>query len=174
MRTVYGNLWTAPAAWRLIPTNTCVKRGGEAVMGAGAALDAARRYPGLAAELGAFLRRRPAQILVAHFPQHTLSCVPTKRDWRQPSDLGLIERGLRQLLADLRSLPNASAGPIALPLLGCGLGQLRSSDVLPLLERLLDDRFVLVLQGRRCVLPACRRPSSSHSSYTRGVPFTRR
>ncbi len=147
MRIVYGDLWTVPAAWRLIPTNTCVRRSGEAVMGAGVALQAARRHPRLPAELGAFLLKHAtdAGAPAAHFPQYRLSCLPTKTDWRRPSDLGLIERGLRQLLADLPGLPEAAAGPIALPLLGCGLGGLPASTVRPMLERLLDNRFVLVL-----------------------------
>jgi hypothetical protein len=147
MRIVTGDLWTVPAVWRVIPTNTCVRRDGNAVMGAGIALQAARRHPNLPRELGAFLRHPIPGALVAHFPAYRLSCLPTKTDWRRPSDLNLIDRGLRQFLADLPSLPEAAAGPIALPLLGCGLGQLRSSDVLPLLHRLLDDRFVLVLQS---------------------------
>jgi hypothetical protein len=142
MRTLHGDLWSADATWRIIPTNLCVRRDSTAVMGAGIALQAARRHPDLPRELGAFLRRSTPNALVAHFPAYRLLCLPTKTDWRLPSSLDLIERGLCQFLADLSSPPNASAGPIALPLLGCGLGQLRSSDVLPLLDRLLDDRFV--------------------------------
>jgi hypothetical protein len=155
MRIITGDLWTVPAVWRVIPTNTCVRRDGTAVMGAGIALQAARRHPDLPRELGAFLRRQPpgAPAPAAHFPAYRLSCLPTKTDWRLPSSLDLIERGLRQFLADLPSLPEAAPGPIALPLLGCGLGQLHSSDVLPLLHRLLDDRFVLVLRS-----PASARP----------------
>jgi hypothetical protein len=153
MRTIHGDLWTPDAAWRLIPTNTCVRRDGTAVMGSGIALQAAQRYPDLPRELGAFLRHPIRGAPVAHFPAYRLSCLPTKTDWRRPSDLDLIDRGLRQFLADLPSLPETAPGPIALPLLGCGLGQLRSSDVLPLLHRLLDDRFVLVLRS-----PASARP----------------
>ena len=53
-----GNIWEHHAAggWVAIPTNGCVRRDGSAVMGAGVALQAARKFPGLAAELGQRIR----------------------------------------------------------------------------------------------------------------------
>jgi hypothetical protein len=140
MRTLHGDLWSADATWRIIPTNLCVRCDGTAVMGAGVALQAARRSPNLSAALGKTIRNTHiwTHALVFHFPAYALTWLPTKTDWRLPSDLGLIDRGLRQFVADLPSLPEAAPSPIALPLLGCGLGQLRSSDVLPLPDRLLE------------------------------------
>ena len=43
--------------WVVVPTNTCKKKGGSAVMGAGLARDAALRYHDLAATYGESLTR---------------------------------------------------------------------------------------------------------------------
>lgn len=48
MKEAQGDLWTLPAEFRCITTNGIwSKNTGEAVMGAGVALDAKRRYPDL-------------------------------------------------------------------------------------------------------------------------------
>jgi len=149
MKTIIGDLWTIDAAWRIIPTNLVVRRDGRAVMGAGVALDAFRKYPQLAVELGEAIRQlhwAPLTRPVTHFPAYRLSCLPTKYDWRERSNVDLICRGLRQFVDDLPTLDPLTS--IALPMLGCGLGGLPATTVRPLLERLLDDRFVLVLCQR--------------------------
>ncbi len=145
MRVITGDLWTVDADWRVVPTNLVVRRNGHAVMGAGVALQAARRYPDLPRRLGDMLQRddilKAARLV--HFSEYRLTCLPTKRHWRDAADLGLVEHGVRQLVEDAEALP--VNGPIALPLLGCGLGKLPATTVRPFLERVLDERFVLVL-----------------------------
>jgi hypothetical protein len=170
MLAITGDLWTVDADWRLIPTNTVVRRDGRAVMGAGAALQAAQRYPALAADLGTAIRAlrwAPLARPVSHFPAYRLSCLPTKYDWRANSDFDLIRRGLLQFVDDLPTLH--VSGAIALPMLGCGLGGLPVATVRPLLERLLDDRFVLVLPaGARQQLSG--RPELERTNERNGVP----
>ena len=56
---------------------------------------------------------------------------PTKRDWRQQSDLAYIDAGLVDLVAQVR-LRNIRS--IAVPPLGCGLGGLDWKDVRPRIE----------------------------------------
>ena len=55
---------------------------------------------------------------------------PTKRDWRDPSRLEDIDLGLKALV---RELCRRDIHSIAVPALGCGLGELRWADVFPLL-----------------------------------------
>ena len=74
---------------------------------------------------------------------------PTKRHWRQKSDLEGIEQGLEWLRANYRREGITS---LALPALGCGLGQLAWADVGPKMCRALVDlgipvRVYLPLEG---------------------------
>ena len=61
---------------------------------------------------------------------------PTKRHWRQKSDLAGIEQGLEWLHDNYRREGITS---LALPALGCGLGQLAWADVGPRMCRALVD-----------------------------------
>ena len=69
---------------------------------------------------------------------------PTKLDWRDPSRLEYIERGLASLVFTVEELDIRS---IAIPQLGCGLGGLSWSDVRPLIvaafDRVPDVRVLL-------------------------------
>jgi O-acetyl-ADP-ribose deacetylase (regulator of RNase III) len=56
---------------------------------------------------------------------------PTKRDWRQPSELAYIDAGLIDLVDQVRTRNIRS---IAVPPLGCGLGGLDWKDVRPRIE----------------------------------------
>ncbi|MBK9027719.1 MAG: macro domain-containing protein [Propionivibrio sp.] len=53
---------------------------------------------------------------------------PTKKHWKQPSKLEYVEEGLNALVEELKRLGVRS---VAVPPLGCGLGGLRWSEVLP-------------------------------------------
>lgn len=70
--------------------------------------------------------------------------MPTKHDWRNDSDLGLIVQSARQLveLADWKGLTK-----VYLPRPGCTNGKLDwESTVKPAIECILDDRFTVVSQ----------------------------
>lgn len=61
---------------------------------------------------------------------------PTKRHWRENSDMNGIERGLAWLQANYKQ---QGVHSLAVPALGCGLGKLKWHDVGPLICRYLSD-----------------------------------
>lgn len=61
---------------------------------------------------------------------------PTKNDWRFPSRIEYIEKGLPSLLAVL-AYNNIKS--VAIPQLGCGLGGLNWKDVKPLILETFKD-----------------------------------
>lgn len=133
------NLWDVhrQGHFVVVTTNGIRKANGEAVMGAGLAKQAAQRFSSLPKRLGELLRERGNHVYV--FPDLKIITMPTKEHWRAPSPLWLIERSCKEL-ARLQ-LP----GPIYLPRPGCGLGGLSwGKQVRPLIEGLLDDRFIVV------------------------------
>lgn len=139
-----GNLFDYPADCLVVPVNWATKRDGAAVMGAGVALQAAKRWPWLPARLGACIA--DASVTVRAFPTLPdglwVVALPTKRDWHDPADVDLIEAMLPSLL---RLAEHHHWRTVALPRLGCGerTGRLAWSDVKPVLERYLDDKFVV-------------------------------
>lgn len=142
------------------PTNLTLDAQGRNVMGAGISLAVARRYPAVPAELGrrivvetandrmtrtASIALRPSDCtgpvtLIDH--ERRLVFLPTKYDWRWPSDLALIERALRELAAILET---RSAMRVALPQIGAGRGGRDwLTEVLPIVERVLAPVSVQV------------------------------
>lgn len=163
MREANGDLFRPPLPVDaiVVPTNLCLDRRGRAIMGAGVAGKAARLWPLLAHVLGEELVRNPdgrVALLTRAFvggtfigqgqvpgrtqvPGHIIA-FPTKRDWRWSSPTTLVERSARELraLAD-----HMGFRAVALPRVGAGLGGLDyEREVRPILQRVLDDRFVLL------------------------------
>ena len=61
--------------------------------------------------------------------------------WAAKADIEIIERSLRELV----NLVNKSIFPlIAMPRPGCGAGELDFSDVKKLLDKYLDDRYLVL------------------------------
>lgn len=142
MREEAGSIWDYPADAIVIPVNWTTKRNGDAVMGAGVAKQAAERWRGLPMLLGHWIEKAGPHVFWDRpSGEPYIVCFPTKRDWRQPSDVQLIEDGARQL-ATFGEYEGWKT--IALPRLGCGLGGLDWPDVRPVLAKHLDDRFVVV------------------------------
>lgn len=74
-------------------------------------------------------------------------CFPTKRHWNEPSDLNLIENGLRTFVENYEKFNIQS---ITFPKLGCGLGGLDWNVVKPLMRKYLDP---LPIEVRICGEP---------------------
>lgn len=127
-----GNLLAADVEALVNPVNIV------GVMGKGLALQFKTAYP------AAFRRYKAAcdahtldigQVLThdagaAARPRYVIN-FPTKRHFRSPSQLESIELGLAALTREVRRLALRS---LAIPALGCGLGGLAWSDVLPRIE----------------------------------------
>lgn len=156
-----------------IPTNGFVTRNGAGVMGAGLALDAKTRYPGIVFDLGAHLRREgnvvgwlrtdPHQLISIpvkpsfiklETPEHKFKILPKVRSlygigetvlgFYCMADIEIIETSLNQLVDFIKK---NSLKTVFIPLLGCGNGGLSPSrNLFPLLERMdLPDSIVLVV-----------------------------
>jgi len=137
MQIIEGNLWKfhTPANWVVIPTNGSIRRDGACVMGRGVAFQAKKRYPRLPYELGERLRGTGNNVYT--FKDYGLLSFPVKHAWHMKADLELIEKSCKQLLYIVDR-------PIYLPMVGCGNGKLRWSDVRPILEKYFDDTFTVV------------------------------
>jgi hypothetical protein len=138
---IVGDLWDyhRRGEWIAITTNGVVKSNGEATMGAGIALQAARRFPELPRLLGQALRESGNRPYIWHAQR--IITVPTKHHWRDPSDLALICHGMAQLPS---SLDSAAIPRLYCPRWGCGLGQLDWPTVRAAIAPFLDPRFVFV------------------------------
>lgn len=134
-----------------INTNGMTAQNGHAVMGAGMAKDADDRFVGLSETLGTLLRSNGnhTYYIGGFFDSTTgktmtIFTFPTKNDWRNGSDLTLIEQSAKELVLLVTQFGIENCY-LAAP--GCGLGGLDwETQVRPVLEPILDDRFVVVFR----------------------------
>jgi len=111
----------------------------EGVMGAGLAFQFKQKYPENFLAYWSVCRAgmlRPGKVLVLRIKDQYIVNFPTKDQWRNDAKIEYIESGL----VDLRSeMSDRRINSIAFPKLGCGLGNLRWSTVLPLIENAMKD-----------------------------------
>lgn len=139
MNEAKGDLWTYPADWRVITTNGRLNSVGEAIMGAGVALQAKKQFPELPYKLGKYIAmygNRPFLL-----KQEGLITYPTKYDWRGLSSILLIRRSaeLITVIVDKFNLRR-----IVMPRPGCLNGGLTWDFVRKHIVDMLDDRFTVV------------------------------
>lgn len=104
------------------------------VMGAGLALTAAQRHPGLVESYRQLLY--DGELHVGRVAtSHGLLLFPTKLHWREPSKLWYISAGLKDLQ---RRRDELGIEHLQIPPLGCGLGKLKWNEVKPLIHEYLD------------------------------------
>lgn len=148
MLEVVGNLWEYEADAKCITTNGVTRKDGAAVMGRGVALQCKQRYPGIEFEFGRRIREANNHVTIigreAIAERFPLIVFPVKHRWDQAADLALIERSAHELVR----LVSNRWKVITLPRPGCGNGQRSWEEVRPIIEPILDDRFVVVsLEG---------------------------
>lgn len=113
------------------------------IMGRGVALQFKQAYPeNYRAYVDACKHRQvqPGRMLVHDLgtqtnPRYIIN-FPTKKHWKEKSELSFIDLGLKALVQEIRERRIKS---IALPALGCGLGGLNWEDVYPRIEQSLKD-----------------------------------
>lgn len=145
MREAYGNLWEYHdrGQWVCITTNGVVRRGGNAVMGRGVALQARNRFPKLSSLLGKRLMRNGNH--VEPFSSLRLFTFPVKHHWKSLADLNLIVRSCQELVKHLDS--HRWTNSVVLPRPGCGNGGLDWQNVRDAIHEILDDRVLVITQS---------------------------
>lgn len=133
-----GDIWDfhAKGHWIVITTNGSIKKNGACVMGRGVAFQASQRFPNLPYLLGEQIRRYGNQTFA--FPQYRILTFPVKFNWWEKADLKLIGISCQQLA---RSKVNSG---IYMVRPGVGNGKLDWKDVKPVLEKYLNDTFIVV------------------------------
>lgn len=142
-----------------ITTNGIVNANDLAIMGAGTAGEAARRWPTVRANLGKALKafgnlpyvigiidknnnfQNPSSKMVK---EKNFKCLvwsfPTKNDFRYKSDIKLIERSALMLVEHVNKF---DLKKICLPRPGCSNGGLLWDNVKLIIKPILDDRFYI-------------------------------
>lgn len=144
------NLWDYNGI-HCITTNGTVKKDGTCVMGRGNALEAKRLFPGIDKILGQKLKEggNVPHILIDEpynhgEPGHRTPRVvsfPVKHEWYEKADIDLIAQSAEKLKELLKSNPYRL---VAIPRPGCGNGGLKWADVKPVIDRILDNYFVIL------------------------------
>ena len=163
-----GNIFNEDCDALCITTNGFVKKNREAVMGRGCALEAAKQLPILPKILGYQLITHGNQVhyltcvntvAVVSFPVKPIEApfvdglnvvrhmvgkfkegdyVP---GWALQADPCLIANSCLQLV---KMTDAYGWKKVVLPRPGCGAGELKWDDIMPILEERLDDRFVVM------------------------------
>ena len=144
MREIKANIFDMTVETIVITTNGIVKRNGDAVMGAGIALEMAKKFPLFPKVFGDKLKKDGNHVALFYVPQvngRKVITFPVKNHFKEKASLELIERSCQELvkLADLYKLTQ-----ICLPRPGCGVGGLKWKQVEPILEKYFDERFTIV------------------------------
>lgn len=128
---IQGNIFDSPAQVIVNTVNTV------GVMGKGLALSFKQRYPNMFEHYKKICEKKQftiGKLMLFYEPDHWLLLFPTKENWRNPSKLEYIEKGLMKFV---NSYAEKNITSIAFPKLGCGNGELDWSDVKPLMEKYL-------------------------------------
>lgn len=128
-----GSIFSTPARALVNPVNI------RGVMGAGLAEQFKMRYPRHYDNYRAACRRgtlMTGTVLSFSERDKIIICLPTKVHWREKSRLSVIRAGARALAAEMERLEIES---VAVPALGCGLGQLSWRSVQPALREELAE-----------------------------------
>jgi len=159
MKEINGDIWDyhKKGHWIVITTNGNVKANGEAVMGKGIALQARQRIEWLSYELGRKITENGNKTY--WFNEIRIITLPSKHNWWEKADINLIESSIKDLVrivdAQYPYLKDSDyKKETCLVRPGCSNGQLDWKDVKPILEKYLDDRFIVVeKEEKRCSRP---------------------
>ncbi len=128
---IEGDIFESPAQVIVNTVNTV------GVMGKGLALSFKQRYPKMFETYKTICERHlltTGKLMLFYEADHWLLLFPTKENWRNPSKLEYIEKGLMKFV---NTYADKNITSIAFPKLGCGNGELNWEDVKPLMEKYL-------------------------------------
>ena len=132
--TIYwrrGDIFTSGAQTLVCPVNT------EGVMGKGLALDFRKRYPSIYEAYRIHCKEGTfdiSKICLWRVEIPWIMLFPTKVRWKDRSNIAHINKSLAGMAARYKSWGLTS---LALPAIGCGLGDLAWKDVSCLIEKYL-------------------------------------
>lgn len=135
---IEGNIFNSPAQTIVNTVNTV------GVMGKGLALSFKKRYPQMFEVYRKMCEKHQltiGKLMLYYAPDHWVLMFPTKENWRNPSKIEYLEKGLSKFV-----LAYADKGitSIAFPRLGCGNGELSWDDVRPVMEKFLKPLPITV------------------------------
>jgi len=146
MLEMTGNLWALAAGSNLVlTTNGVVKKDGGCVMGRGIALEAKTRFPEIQYMLGNYINQWGNRSFnlgqwQSSMALYRIISMPVKHKWNEQADINLIIKSCHQLV----SMANKFGwDKLYLPRPGCGNGSLDWNNVKPVIEVILDDRFIV-------------------------------
>lgn len=127
--------------------NSQIKKNGALVMGAGIALAFRNRFKDLDMLWGDQRQQKPEGILITYSILDRLSLIglPTKTDWRQPSDIKLIKKSIGELVT---FADHSGCKRIFMTRPGCGNGGLDWTFVKSEIGHYLDNRFFIVEKNK--------------------------
>lgn len=130
---IEGDIFDSPAQVIVNPVNTV------GVMGKGLALSFKQRYPDMFQAYRTACEKHQlavGKLMLWYAPDHWLLLFPTKENWRNPSKLEYIEKGLMKFTNEYA---NKNITSVAFPKLGCGNGELDWAVVKPVMEKYLKS-----------------------------------
>jgi hypothetical protein len=144
---IEGDLWSEEgrADIILVTTNAMSNAKGALVMGRGAALQAANRYPALPFDLSRRIAGRTAYGVVVVPPYGNdiqLGAFQVKYHWRETASRELVNLASTMLRHIALAFPDSR---FALNYPGIGNGKLTESEVLPIIKRLPDNVYIYKL-----------------------------
>lgn len=125
--------------------NSRLSPSGRGVMGAGVAKAFAERFPSILRDYEAAIRSgklRPGTAMLFDLPDgRKWAALATKDEWRDPSRMEWVDRGLKDLAVNMAK---AGLTSVALPPPGCGNGGLDWREVEPLVHKHLSGFDVTI------------------------------
>lgn len=168
MKEAKGNMWDMSCDAICISTNGFVKSNGECVMGRGCAKEVAEFFPEIPKILGdrikkygnvvnklrhyegvailsfpvkpvsfKFLNELDCENIIKHM-RYKFNSGDVVPGWACVADINIIEQSAKQLV---EMANKHDWEKILIPRVGCGYGELKWTDVKPILDGILDDRF---------------------------------
>lgn len=130
---IIGDIFSSPAQVIVNTVNTM------GVMGKGLALSFKKKYPDMFKAYQIACDKKQLMIgklLLFYAPDHWILLFPTKENWRYPSKIEYLEKGLQKFV---NTYAQKNITSIAFPRLGCGNGELNWDDVKPIMEKYLKN-----------------------------------